>query len=60
MLAARELSLRLYQGFHDWRVRLYNDLGRIELDYLRALHGDVRHLLEQIEHEIATRNANRN
>jgi hypothetical protein len=39
---------------------LYNDLGRIELDYLRALHGDVRHLLEQIEHEIATRNANRN
>lgn len=55
MEGLRDMSKRLYQGFHDWRVRLYNDLGRMDTDYLQALRGDLQHALTQVEQELATR-----
>ena len=55
MEGLRDTSKRLYQAFHDWRVRLYNDLGHIDTDYLQALRGDLADALTEVEQELATR-----
>jgi hypothetical protein len=59
MTFTREMAKRLYQAFHDWRAKLYNDLHRLDADYLRALRADMQQVLDQVDHEVARRGSGR-
>ncbi len=50
-----ELSRRLYQAFHEWRIRLLGVITELDRTHLELLATDLRATLSRIEQELEAR-----
>jgi hypothetical protein len=49
MMQQPENGWRVYEGFSDWRVFLYQHIREMHPDALEALLGDMKMTMERIE-----------